>query len=144
MSWDVTQQRFLALAAEDLLRGLLLLFVVVRVANQSVAHSVEHIDDVAEGLVDLTHGVVRGGLGLTAPARAGDVHRRRPHLAGLVLNGLGVDLEAARHRPHFVRVGHKTSCHVGFLLAAWLLDDVVKTVAGSFTRYATAEPNEKR
>src|ERR1700685_914657 len=46
------------LAGQDLLRGLLLALVVVRVADQPVAHPVQHVDDVAERGVPLAHGVV--------------------------------------------------------------------------------------
>src|ERR1700752_2362346 len=70
------------LAGQDLLGGLLLGLVVVGVADQSVAHTVEHVDDVAEGLVHLAHGVVGRGLGGPAPAGTGDVLARRHLLAG--------------------------------------------------------------
>src|SRR6201996_4517469 len=104
------------LAGQDLLRALLLGLVVVGVADQTVAHPVQHVDDVAERGVHLAHGVVGGGLSSTAPTRTGDVLARGPHLAGLVLDGLGVHVETARHRPHLVRVSHETSRHY-FLLA---------------------------
>src|SRR5271156_3830254 len=100
------------LAGQDVLGGLLLLLVVVGVADQSVAHPVQHVDDVAEGLVHLAHGVIGRHLGGTAPAGAGDVLARCPHLAGLVLPRLGVHIETARHRPHLMRVSHKTRRHI--------------------------------
>src|ERR1700742_3995166 len=96
------------LAGQNLLRGLLLALVVVRVADQPVPNTVQHVDDVAERGVHLAHGVVRGGLRGTAPAGPGNVLARRPHLAGLILNRLRVHIETARHRPHLVRVSHKT------------------------------------
>src|SRR5436305_3423200 len=104
------------LAGQDLLRGLLLALVVVGVADQPVAHPVQHVHDVAERGVHLTHGVVRRQLSGTAPAGPGDVLARRPHLAGLVLNRLGVHIETARHRPHLVRVSHKACRHVFLLI----------------------------
>src|SRR6201994_2885863 len=100
------------LAGQDLLGGLLLLLVVVGVADQPVAHTVQHVDDVAEGLIHLAHGVVGRHLGRPAPAGTGDVLARRPHLAGLVLHRLGVHIKTARHRPHLMRVSHKTSRHI--------------------------------
>src|SRR5271156_6840541 len=100
------------LAGQDVLGGLLLLLVVVGVADQSVAHPVQHVDDVAEGLVHLAHGVIGRHLGGTAPAGAGDVLARCPHLAGLVLHRLSVHIETARHRPHLMRVSHKTCRHI--------------------------------
>ncbi len=36
---------------------------------------------------------------------------------GANFQGLCVRLEAALHRPHFVRVGHKTCCHLGCRLS---------------------------
>src|ERR1700684_2588804 len=104
------------LAGQDLLRGLLLALVVVGVADQSVAHSVQHVDDVAERGVHLAHGVVGGGLRGTTPAGTGDVLARGPHLAGFVLNSLRVHVETARHRPHLVRVSHKTCRHISPIL----------------------------
>src|SRR5271166_5911605 len=105
------------LAGQDLLGGLLLLFVVVGVADQSVTHTVQHVDDVAEGLVHLAHGVVRRHLRRTTPAGTGDVLTRRPHLAGLVLHRLSVHIETARHRPHLVRVSHKARRHISISLS---------------------------
>src|ERR1700737_94871 len=102
---------FGGLAGQDLLGGLLLGFVVVGIADQPVTHTVEHVDDVAEGLVHLAHGVIGRHLGRAAPAGTGDVLARCPHLAGLVLHRLGVHIETARHRPHLVRVSHKTRRH---------------------------------
>src|SRR6202012_2384993 len=104
------------LAGQDLLRGLLLALVVVGVADQAVAHPVQHVDDVAERGVHLAHGVVGGGLRGATPAGAGDVLARRPHLAGFVLDGLGVHIETARHRAHLVRVSHKTCRHISLLV----------------------------
>ncbi len=46
-----------AVGSEDLLGGLLLLFVVVGVANQPVTHPVQHVHDVAKRLIHLGHGV---------------------------------------------------------------------------------------
>src|ERR1700728_3740162 len=135
------------LAGQDLLRGLLLGLVVVRVPDQPVTHAVQHVDDVAEGLIHLAHGVVRGGLSGPAPAGTGDVLARRPHLAGLVLHGLGVHIETARHRPHLVRVGHKACRHVFLLILGRYLS--VKRCAASnyppagergITLAATREP----
>src|ERR1700753_4323784 len=105
------------LAGQDVLGGLLLGLVVVRVADQPIAHTVQHVDDVAERRVHLTHGGVRRGLSSTAPTRTGDVLARRPHLAGLVLNGLSVHVETARHRPHLVRVSQKTRRHLFLLIS---------------------------
>src|SRR3984957_20304227 len=108
------------LAGQDLLGGLLLALVVVGVADQTVAHPVQHVDDVAERGVHLAHGVVRGHLRGTTPAGTGDVLARGPHLAGFVLNGLGVHIETARHGSHLVRVSHKTCRHI-FLLIVGVL-----------------------
>src|SRR5579875_2188055 len=105
------------LAGQDLLGRLLLGLVVARVADQPVAHTVQHVDDVAKGGVHLAHGVVGGGLGGPTPAGTGDVLRGRPHLAGLVLDGLSVYIETARHVPHRVRVGHKARGHVNLYLS---------------------------
>src|SRR5277367_2135904 len=108
--------RWVGLAAQDLLGGLLLGFVVVGIPDQPVAHTVQHIDDVAEGLIHLAHGVVGGGLRHPTPAGTGNVLRRCPHLAGLVLHRLSVHIKTARHRPHLMRVSHKTSRHNSFSL----------------------------
>src|ERR1700722_11718906 len=108
------------LAGQDLLGGLLLALVVVGVADQPVTHPVQHVDDVAERGVHLAHGVVGGGLRGTTPAGTGDVLARCPHLAGLVLNGLRVHVETARHRPHLVRVSHKTCRHISLLIVGVL------------------------
>src|ERR1700684_1909161 len=105
------------LAGQDLLRGLLLALVVVGVADQAVAHPVQHVDDVAERGVHLAHGVVGGGLRGTTPAGTGNVLARRPHLAGLILDSLRVHIETARHRPHLVRVSHKTCRHISLLIS---------------------------
>src|ERR1700678_4364817 len=104
------------LAGQDLLGGLLLALVVVRVADQSVPHPVQHVDDVAERGIHLAHGVVGGGLRGTTPAGTGNVLARGPHLAGLVLNSLRVHVETARHGPHLVRVSHKTCRHISLLI----------------------------
>src|ERR1700722_15519697 len=61
------------LAGQDLLGGLLLALVVVGVADQSVAHPVQHVHDVAERGVHLAHGVVGRHLGGTTPAGTGNV-----------------------------------------------------------------------
>jgi hypothetical protein len=99
------------LAAQELLRGLLLGLVVVGVTDQPVPHPMQHVHDVGERLIHLTHGVVRGQLGLPTPAGTGDILRGRPHLASLIRNGLGVHLKTARHRPHLMRISHKTRRH---------------------------------
>src|SRR6202046_4752888 len=104
------------LAGQDLLRALLLGLVVVRVTDQTVTDTVQHVDDVAERGVHLTHGVVGGGLSGTAPAGSGDVLARRPHLAGLVLHSLGVHIETSCHGTHLVRVSHKTCRHISLLI----------------------------
>src|SRR5271156_1029693 len=104
-------------AAQDLLGSLLLGFVVVGIPDQPVAHTVEHVDDVAEGLVHLAHAVVGGGLSHPTPAGTGNVLRRRPHLAGLVLHRLGVHIKTARHRPHLMRIRHKTGGHLNLSLS---------------------------
>src|ERR1700733_13188076 len=104
------------LAGQDLLRGLLLALVVVGVTDQAVPNPMQHVDDVAESGVHLAHGVVGGGLSGTAPAGPSDVLARRPHLAGLVLNRLRVNIEAARHPPHLVWVSHKTRRHLSVSL----------------------------
>src|SRR5271155_3386090 len=110
-----------ASAGQDLLGGLLLGFVVVGIPDQPVAHTVEHVDDVAEGLVHLAHGVVGGGLSHPTPAGTGDVCARRPHLAGLVLHRLGVGVKPARHRPHLVRISQKTRRHISISLLVDIL-----------------------
>src|ERR1700730_8452093 len=135
---------FGGLAGQDLLRGLLLGFVVVGVADQPVTHTVQHVDDVAGGLVHLAHGVIGRHLGRAAPAGTGDVLARCPHLAGLVLHRLGVHIETARHRPHFVRVSHKTRRHNSVSLARghFLLVVACYPPAGErgITLAATREP----
>src|ERR1700751_1881513 len=107
------------LAGQDLLGGLLLLLVVVGVPDQPVAHPVQHVDDVAKRLVHLAHGVVRGHLRRPTPARTGDVLARCPHLAGLILHRLGVHIETSRHRPHLMRVSHKTRRHINLSLSRY-------------------------
>ena len=81
------------LAGQDLLRGLLLALVVVRVADQPVAHP-QHVHNVAERGVHLAHGVVGGGLRGTTPAGTGNVLARRPDLAG-PSSTVGVHAETA-------------------------------------------------
>src|ERR1700744_4993595 len=116
-NWELIERTVLLngfgrrLAGQDLLGGLLLGLVVVGIPDQPVAHPVQHVDDVAKRLIHLAHGVVGRHLGRAAPAGAGDVLTRCPHLAGLILHRLRVHIETARHRPHLVRVSHKTRRH---------------------------------
>src|SRR5271168_2653324 len=99
------------LAGQDLLGGLLLLLVVVGVTDQPVTHPVQHVHNVAKRGVHLAHGVVGGDLCGPTPAGTGDVRRGGPHLARLILHRLRVHIESARHRPHLMRISHKTCGH---------------------------------
>lgn len=99
------------LAAQNLLRRLLLLLVVIRVTDQPVPHPMQHVHNIAERLIHLSHRVQRCRLSQPALASPRNVLRRRPHSTRLILNGLRMHLKPTGHIPHCMRIGHKPSSH---------------------------------